>query len=206
MTDFPADFNSPPLLDQLRRQDHGCFARLVTTYHDTLLTVARSIVGAAVADEVVQEAWISAYKALPAFEGRSSLKTWLFTIVSNHAKTRLRKESRTISLDALAEAAPNFLDRFHNDGHWREAPGHWHMENPRSLLEENQLRLCIERTLAQLPPMQKAVFVLRDLEQMELGEICNNLDISDSNVRVLLHRARVKLMHVIDRYQETGQC
>lgn len=206
MTDTTADFNAPALLEQLRRQDHSCFSQLVATYHDTLLTVARSIVGAAVADEVVQEAWISAYKALPGFQGRSSLKTWLFTIVSNHAKTRLRKESHTVSLNALEEAAPNFLDRFHNDGHWREAPGHWHMENPRSLLEEEQLRHCIERTIALLPPMQKAVFTLRDLEQMELGEICNNLDISDSNVRVLLHRARVKLMQVIDRYQETGQC
>ena len=205
MTD-PSEFNSPAFLMNLRQQDHRCFSRLVAAYHNTLLTVARSIIGDAVADEVVQDAWISAYKALPGFEGRSSLKTWLFTIVSNHAKTRLRKESRTTSLDAIEEASPNFLERFQMDGHWADAPAHWHMQNPQSLLEEDQLRRCIEHTLSQLPPMQKAVFMLRDLEQMELGDICNNLDISDSNVRVLLHRARVKLMQVIDRFQETGQC
>lgn len=206
MADSDTDFNDEPQLTLLRQQDHTCFSNLVTRYHHTLLTVARSIIGPALADEVVQESWVSAYQSLPRFEGRSSIKTWLFTIVSNHAKSRLRKESRSISLDALEEMDPGFSDRFRPDGHWREAPSQWHTESPESLLEEKQLQHCIDRTLAQLPPMQRAVFTLRDMEQVSLADICNNLGLSDSNVRVLLHRARLRLMQVIDRYQETGQC
>jgi RNA polymerase sigma-70 factor (ECF subfamily) len=206
MADSHPDFNGEPRLSQLRQQDHACFASLVACYHNILLTVARSIIGPALADEVVQESWVSAYQSLPKFEGRSSVKTWLITIVSNHAKSRLRKESRTISLDALEELDPGFSDRFRPDGHWSQAPSQWHTESPESLLEEKQLQRCIDQTLAQLPPMQRAVFTLRDLEQLSLAEICNNLGLSDSNVRVLLHRARLKLMQMIDRYQETGQC
>lgn len=206
MADPEIDFNAAPHITLLKQRDHHCFTQLVATYHNTLLTVARSIIGSALADEVVQEAWVSAYNALPSFEGRSSVKTWLFTIVSNHAKTRLRKESRAVSLDALEEMFPDFSDRFRPDGHWQAAPNQWHTESPESLLEETQLRRCIEHTLMQLPPLQRSVFTLRDLEQLSLEEICNNLGISDSNVRVLLHRARLRLLQVIDRYQETGQC
>ncbi len=80
------------------------------------------------------------------------------------------------------------------------------MDSPDQLLEQTQLQTCIDHTLTQLPPAQKAVFTLRDIEQMPLEEICNTLDIKDSNVRVLLHRARLKLFKVIAHYQETGEC
>ena len=206
MADPTMNFDAAPLLLLLRARDHACFAQLVAAHHPTLMTLARSIIGPGLADEVVQEAWVAAYQALPDFAGRSSIKTWLFTIVSNHAKTRLRKEKRTLSLEALEEKIPDFGDRFQPDGHWRELPGQWHSESPEDLLQATELRRCIDRALAELPPMQRAVFTLRDLEQLSLAEICNNLGISDSNARVLLHRARTKLFQVIDTYQETGQC
>lgn len=200
------DFSNTEVLNRLKGLDHEIFTQLVIQYQSSLLSVARSIIGEALADEVVQESWVSAYKALPKFEGRSQVKTWLFTIVSNLAKTRLKKESRSISLNELEEGSAIGSDQFKSNGHWKTPPKQWHIDTPEGLLEEEQLRCCINHTLKQLPPMQKAVFTLRDLEQESLTDICNNLGLSDSNVRVLLHRARLKLMQVIEHYQETGQC
>ena len=197
-----------PDIALLRQQDHGAFSALVSRYHRPLLAVARSIVGESLAEEAVQEAWVSIYKALPGFEGRSSLKTWLYTIVGNEARSRLRREKRIVALEDLAESASAYLDgsRFSADGHWQTPPPVWHTESPEQLLEETQLQKCIEITLQMLSPHQKAVFTLREIEQQSLGDICNILQLNDSNVRVLLHRARVKLMQVIDRYQVTGEC
>ncbi len=192
----------------LRNQDHQAFKSLVEKYHRQMLIVARAIIGDSLAEEVVQEAWVSIYHALPSFAGRSSIKTWIYTIVSNQAKTRLRKESRLVSMNDLEADIPVYLknERFHNNGRWSSPPPLWDTESPEELLENEQLRQCIEKTLELLPCMQKSVFLLRDIEQQPLEEICNILHIANSNVRVLLHRARVKLMQVIDHYQETGQC
>jgi RNA polymerase sigma-70 factor (ECF subfamily) len=195
-------------LDELKVQDHRAFEELVSRYHRQMLTVARSIIGESLAEEVVQEAWISIYRALPRFEGRSTLKTWIYTIVGNQAKSRLRKESRTIALEDIGQAETGYLsgERFEPGGGWRQPPALWDMESPDSMLEEAQLRRCIEHTLSALTQVQRAVFTLRDIEQQSLDDICNILGVSDSNVRVILHRARIKLMQMIDRYQETGEC
>ncbi len=198
-------------LTALRAGDHGAFSALVRRYHRRMLVIARAIAGDVWAEEITQEAWVSIFRALPAFEGRSSLQTWIFTIVKNEARTRLSKESRFVQLDANpASPLPDSLgllqERFREDGHWQEAPAAWHIDSPSSLLEEEQLRRCIHHTLTVLSADQRAVFTLRDLQQMEMEDICNILDLSHSNVRVLLHRARLTLMQVIDRYQETGTC
>ena len=195
-------------LVSLRNQDHQAFTDLVEKYHRQMVIVARAIIGDSLAEEVVQEAWVSIYHALPSFEGRSSIKTWIYTIVSNQAKTRLRKESRLVSMNDMEEDIPAYLkaERFHDNGRWSSPPPLWDTESPEDMLENDQLRQCIEKTLELLPTQQKSVFLLRDIEQQSLEEICNMLQIANSNVRVLLHRARVKLMQVIDHYQETGQC
>ena len=173
-----------------------------------IVVVARAIIGDSLAEEVAQEAWVSIYRALPSFEGRSSIKTWIFTIVSNEAKTRLRKESRLVRMNEMEEVIPAYLNgkRFNNNGSWSSPPPLWDIESPEKLLENEQLRQCIEKTIELLPDVQKSVFLLRDIEQQSLEEICNILDISNSNARVLLHRARVRIMQIIDQYQETGQC
>jgi len=204
----PQNMQKDPDLVRLKKQDHQAFENLVEKYHRQMLIVARAIIGDSLAEEVVQEAWVSIYHALPSFEGRSSIKTWIYTIVSNQAKTRLRKESRLVSMNAMEEDIPVYLknERFHVDGHWSSPPPLWDTESPEELLESEQLQQCIEKTLELLPDVQKSVFLLRDIEQQSLEEICNILQITNSNVRVLLHRARVKLMQVIDQYQETGQC
>lgn len=197
-----------PDLAELRNRDPRAFERLVQKHHRQMMIVAKAIIGDSLAEEVVQESWVSVYHALPAFEGRSSIKTWIYTIVSNQAKTRLRKESRLVSMEDPDENISSYLsnDRFNEDGRWSSPPPNWEIESPELLLEQEQLRQCIERTLELLPAMQKSVFLLRDIEQQALSEICNIMQLSNSNVRVLLHRARLKLMQVIDQYQETGQC
>ena len=196
-------------LEKLKQQDHASFEQLVCQHHRQLVAVARAIIGESLAEEVVQEGWVSAYRALPKFKGQSSVKTWLYTIISNEAKSRLRKEKRSVALEDLSNNGDvDYLDssRFHSDGHWKQPPPDWHMDSPDQLLEEQNLQKCIDHTLTILPDQQKAVFILRDIEQQALSEICNILEVTESYVRVLLHRARLKLMQVIDRYQETGEC
>jgi len=174
--------------------------------YSQLAIVARAIAGPSIADEVVQESWISVLKALPKFEGRSTLKTWITRIVANEAKRRLKKESRHISLEGLTEDDSSFLERFDSKGHWIRPPANWDLATPEEILEESQLKQCIDATIEQLPDQQKAVFVLRDMQSFSLEQICNILEVSDSNVRVLLHRARTRLHQAIEHFQETGQC
>ncbi len=209
MLDTPNDTDD---VAALKRGDHAAFSLLVKKYHRKMLIVSRAIVGDVWAEEVIQEAWVSIYRALPRFEERSSLKTWMYTIVKNEARTRLSKESRFVSMDtsaldtSLEDASTVLNDQFKKDGHWKEAPTRWHIESPVALLEEEQLQICIKHTLSMLSADQRAVFTLRDLQQLDLEEICNILEFTSSNVRVLLHRARLKLMQVINHYQETGTC
>lgn len=197
------------LIARLVKGDDRAFRHLIALHHSLMLSIARAIVGDAFADDIVQEAWVAVYRNISNFERRSSLKTWLLTIVSNQAKSRLRKEVRQISLDQLDGDTPgSYLDgaNFKADGHWQQPIPHWNTESPEALLEEKQLQLCINRALNLLPPAQKAAFILRDIEQQSFEDICNILAVSAANVRVLVHRARLTLMQVIDRYQETGSC
>ena len=97
-------------------------------------------------------------------------------------------------------------DRFSSDGHWLLAPLAWHQDTPEALLAENELRECLEHTLLSLPQLQSSVLVLRERQGLALEEICNLLDISLSNVRVLVHRARLKVFATVEHFEETGEC
>jgi RNA polymerase sigma-70 factor (ECF subfamily) len=194
------------LLERLRARDESAFEELVRHHHALLLGVARSIIRDAEAEEVCQDAWISAYKAIGRFEGRSSLRTWLTRIVINEARMRLRRGGRELSLDALPEGAEPFEGRFATDGHWSHAPLGWRFDGPEELLSEEDLRRCMEKTMGILPANQRLVLEMRDIQGMELEEICNSLELGASNVRVLLHRARTRLFQMIDTYTETGTC
>ncbi|MEX0903696.1 MAG: sigma-70 family RNA polymerase sigma factor [Pseudohongiellaceae bacterium] len=199
-------------LARLRQGDHAAFTRLVKHYHARLLVVARAIAGDAWGEEVMQEAWIAVYRALPGFEGRSSLQTWLFTIVKHAAQARLRKEKRVKSLDSSLEDnnssdVERLLDqRFDGAGRWQDFPGAWRIDSAAALLEETELRRCIDKCLRKLPARQRAVLMMRDMEQMDMQSICDVLEISESNGRVLLHRARLSLMGTIGNYLESGEC
>ena len=191
------------LINRLIKGEQSAFVQIVSDYNNLMVSVARAIVGEAFADEVVQDAWISAIKALPKFEGRSSLKTWLLHIVSNAAKTRVRRENRSLSLDDGWQSESS--DKFDNTGHRYDDVLPWDEATPEALLANDQLQSIIELAFQNLPAMQRAALTLYDLEGIKIDVICNILDVSSSNIRVLLHRARTTLHHSIEQYQQGEQ-
>lgn len=200
------------LLQRLRDGEKQAFVELVRLYHAPMKYFAAAIVGDAQAEEAVQEAWLAAMRSLDKFEGRSSLKTWLFTIVGNEARTRLRKTKREFSLDALADECGCHVndllapERFLTDGHWAKVPTSWHDDSPEALLSQHDFQRCLEKLLVALPAPQRAALLLRDQDGLELDEICNVLGVSASNVRVLVHRARLRVYGMVEHFEETGTC
>ena len=190
--------NQQALIQRLLAGDQAAYREVVAACHGAMLATARALVGEAVAEEVVQEAWLSAIQALPRFEGRSSLKTWLIRITANRAKSRLRRDKRTVNY-----AFPEELEgRFDERGHWSQPPRPWGVdERPDALLEAAQLKARLQRAMDRLPPLQRAVVTLRDGEGLAFADICKILDISESNARVLLHRARLRLWAAVDEME-----
>lgn len=186
-------------------RDEQGFRQLVSLLTPSMKAVARAIVGEALADDVVQEAWLSIYKALPAFERRSSLKTWVVTITANEAKRQLRKESRRVSANRLSNE-PVMTSRYDSEGMWSRPPVRWNDDTPEALLTNVELMECIRKIMGQLSDQQQAALILKDIDGLPADEICNILEVSVSNVRVLIHRARHKLFEHINHFQETGQC
>ncbi len=195
------------LLKRLLAGEQHAFRELVSTYQGAMRAVAYAIVGSRHADEAVQDAWLSVVRNIGGFESRSSLKTWLLTITANAAKNRYKQNRREVLLDDLPSPHGTIDDdRFSADGHWLLAPLAWHQDTPEALLAENELRECLEHTLLSLPQLQSSVLVLRERQGLALEEICNLLDISLSNVRVLVHRARLKVFATVEHFEETGEC
>ncbi|MDE2227764.1 MAG: RNA polymerase sigma factor [Alphaproteobacteria bacterium] len=184
-------------LPPLRAGDETAIRSLVSTYHAAMVRFARTIVGDAGAEEIVQEAWLKVIRALPTFAGRSSLRTWLFAIVRNEAISRLRQDARqpaTVSTDELS-------DRFEPDGAWRTPPAAWSLDTPEAALASKDMRDVVARALEGMPATQRAVVTLRDIEGLSFEDISNILVISASNARVLLHRGRQRLWTAIEEYQ-----
>ncbi|MWV17986.1 sigma-70 family RNA polymerase sigma factor [Pseudomonas sp. L-22-4S-12] len=195
------------LLPRLLAGEQQAFRELVATYQGAMRAVAYAIVGSRNADEVVQDAWLAVVRNLDGFQCRSSLKTWLLTITANTAKSRLKQHRREVLLDDLPAPHGTLGDeRFAASGHWQTPPHAWHEDSPEALLGEDELRQCLEKTLASLSEMQASVLLLRERQGLELEEICNLLELSLSNVRVLLHRARLKVFATLEHFEETGQC
>jgi len=193
------------ILEKLLAGDEIVFQQIFKQYHSAMQAVAYAIAGPVIADGVVQEAWFSALRAMPKFEGRSSLKSWLIRIVANEAKTRRRKENRSVSLEAIQDTWATD-PRFSENSHWKNPSSQWHGDTPEDLLVADELKDCIEKHLALLPENQLAALRLRDAGGLSMDDLCNILDVSSSNVRVLLHRARDKVLKVIDHFQMTGEC
>lgn len=194
----------------LRRGDERAFGQLVEQYHAPLRRLALTYVRtAAVADEVVQETWLGVITGIDRFEGRSSLKTWIFRILANVAKTRAVREGRTVPLSALANAEvdgddpavdPNrFLDQQHAKwpGHWASPPTRWD-ELPEEHLSGRETLDVLKSAIDTLPPAQRQVLVMRDVEGWDAPEVCELLDLTEVNQRVLLHRARSKVRQALE--------
>jgi RNA polymerase sigma-70 factor (ECF subfamily) len=196
------------LVAALRAGDEEAFARIVREWHGSLVRVARIWVPSqTLAEEVVQETWVRVLGALDRFEGRSSLRTWVFRILVNTAKTRAQREGRMVPFSALTnpalvpEAAVD-ADRFRPEDDER-LPGQWSVP-PRDLPEERLLaaetRHQIAAAIDALPATQAAVIRLRDVEGWTADEVRNALDLSEVNQRVLLHRARAKVRKALEDY------
>ena len=196
------------LVASLLARDEATFARLMREWYPSMLRVAQIFVPTrAVAEEVVQETWLRLLGALDRFEGRSSLKTWVFRILVNTAKTRAQREGRTVPFSSLDEPArvPEAAvepERFLPDDDARR-PGGW-LSPPRELPEDRLLaaetREVIAAAIEQLPASQRAVISLRDVEGWSAEEVRNALDVSEVNQRVLLHRARAKVRRALEEY------
>jgi RNA polymerase sigma-70 factor, ECF subfamily len=195
--------NEASLVARLRSGDESAFRALIEMYHAMLVRVARMYVSSqAVAEEVAQETWLAVLEGIDRFEGRSSLKTWIFRILTNRAKTRGIREGRSLPFSSLEADGPAVeAGRFHGDGHaW---PGHWAAQPagfPEERLLAGEAREVIERAIEALPPTQRAVISLRDIEGWSAEEVCNALTLSETNQRVLLHRARSSVRAALEQY------
>ena len=204
---------SPPLRDAatvraLLSGDEAAFTALVERHHARLLRLARFLLrGSASAEEVVQETWIDVLEGLARFEGRCSLRSWIFRILANRARTRRARERRVVPFSSLERARddgpavdPSLFDEA---GSWREPPARWD-DSPEDLLSRAELRSALEDALATLPPMQRAVVTLHDVDGLDGEETCAALDITPANQRVLLHRGRTKLRAALDAHLAVG--
>jgi len=203
------------LVDALRAGDEAVFTMLVEEWSPAMLRVARIYVPTrAIAEDVVQDTWIAVLRGIDRFEGRSSLRTWVFRILTNTAKTRGERERRAVPLSALedplrvpepAVSSDRFLDPDHRlyPGHWASPPASW-SEQPEEKLLGAETRAVIDAAIARLPPAQRAVITLRDVQGWDSNDVCNVLGVSETNQRVLLHRARAKVRQALEEYLDAG--
>lgn len=204
----PSSLEEHQLLVALRAGDERAFVELVERHHAAMVRLATAYVGSeALAEEVVQDAWSAVVQGIDRFEGRSSLKTWLFTIVKNRASTTFVRERRSAPLSSLGsedeETGPTVAaDRFCSssdpslDGEWAAPPRPWEDAGRRLLALE--LREELRRALEDLPRRQQMVVGLRDVEGLDASEVCDLLDLSEANQRVLLHRGRARLRQALE--------
>jgi len=182
-------------LEALRRGDERAYAALVDAHASAMLRVARLYVrDRTVAEEVVQEAWLGVLRGIERFEGRSTLRTWLLRVVANIARSRAVREARSVPLSAVARDEPSVpADRFRGpddlwSGHWASPPAEWSL--PDHALLTSELRAELLTAMDALPEGQRRVISLRDVEGWSADDVCDVLELSEANQRVLLHRAR----------------
>jgi RNA polymerase sigma-70 factor (ECF subfamily) len=184
------------LLARLRAGEEQAFVLLVARHHTSMLRIAGSFVSStAVAEEVVQDTWLGVLRGIDEFAGRSSFKTWLLRILVNRARSTGMREHRSV---AVGDAGPVVdRSRFDASGAWMSPPQHWVEDSDDRLLAET-LAGTIETALAELPPRQREVVMLRDVDGLSGQEVCEALELSDANQRVLLHRGRSQLRQALE--------
>ncbi len=199
------------LIASLRSGDEAAFVSLIDRYANAMMRLAMIYVSTwAVAEEVVQETWMAILEGLHRFEGRSSLKTWMFRILTNRAKTRAQREGHCIPFSSLSDddsdaAEPAVdADRFLPANHqwadrWISFPSNW-KKLPEEILILQEVYQYIKQAIESLPPHQREIIILRDIEGRKSDEVCHTIGISEGNQRVLLHRARSKVRSTLEQY------
>lgn len=195
---------------RLRAADESAFSELVRRNQAALLRFALAFLpNRALAEEAVQDAWAAVIGGLPSFEGRSSLRTWIFRILANRAKTRLARERRSVPFSALEEFD---LDepavdpaRFSGNGGWTEPPVGATDDGPEKRLIHKEAIRCLEQAMQELTPNQRAVVTLRDVEDLDSDEVRSVLGVAENNQRVLLHRGRSKLRQTLEEHVTYGR-
>jgi RNA polymerase sigma-70 factor (ECF subfamily) len=212
----PVPTDEAGLIAALRAGDEAAFLALVERYHGAMIRVAGLFVAdRGVAEEVAQETWAAALEGLERFEGRASVRTWLFRILTNRAKSRAQREGRSVPFSAAAAAFRRAevgadepaepREQFRTgppwEGHWVSFPETWeHL--PEEALLARETRDYIREAVRGLPPAQRAVLTLRDVEGWSAQEVCNVLRVSETNQRVLLHRGRARMRRALAQYLE----
>jgi RNA polymerase sigma-70 factor, ECF subfamily len=189
------------LLGRLRGGDEDAFVTLVSRYHPTLLRIARSFCPIpAVAEEAVQDTWLGVVRGIERFEERSSFKTWLFQILVNRAHTASAREPSYEPLETLHAVDPS---RFDSDGQWADPVDRW-TEAADDRLDADSWGSVLWPALDDLPPRQRQVVLLRDVEELSNREVCGLLGISSGNQRILLHRGRIALRAAVQAQREAS--
>ncbi len=200
---FSAIYNAAQdMVERLLNRDEDAFRELLDKYHTPLMRLAMAFVSdRATAEEVVQETWVAVFKGLPKFEGRSSLKTWIFRILTFQAQKRAVREARMISMTDWSEKMDDAVDpnSFTQAGQWARPPTQWG-KNPEDRLMRADVLEAIEKFVATLPPAQQAVLVMRDVEGWPSKDVCELLELTPGNQRILLHRARQKMRDMLNEY------
>lgn len=203
------------LVARLRARDEAAFALLLDGWSAGMLRLARSIVSTPdSAAEVVQDTWLAVIQGIDRFEGRSALQTWVYRILVNTARRRGAREARSVPFSGVVSGGEGDdgptvdPERFRGagedyPGHWREYPapwGHRPWTGPERHALDDELREVLERALAGLPERQRVVVTLRDVEGLESEQVCEMLELTPANQRVLLHRARARLRAELEAY------
>lgn len=205
-----APHSEEDLIERLRQGDEAAFGELIDRYYTSMVRLARMFVDSeSSAEEVVQESWLAVIDGIDGFEGRSTIKTWMFSILTNQAKTRARKDDRTRAWSSIfevdmADGVSAEADRFDPSGSWLRLPTQWQLD-PEEQLVRQKLLGVVQQAIEELPTSQQSVVWLRDVEGLSSAEVCDVLDISAGNQRVLLHRGRVKLRRAVEAYDERDQ-
>ncbi len=191
------------LIRRLIARDETAFRLLIRSHHGSMVALAKTFVGSrGIAEEVAQDTWLAVLDGLERFEQRSSLKSWIFSILVNKARTRGVREGRTVTFSDLEAGGGDggpVVDpaRFAAGGHWREPIRAWDPIDPERIVAGRQILSHVSTAIDALAPAQRAVVILRDIEGHDADETCRVLNISQANQRVLLHRARARLRDAI---------
>jgi RNA polymerase sigma-70 factor (ECF subfamily) len=198
--------HSDPLLGRLRSGDEAAFASLVDGLHGSLLAFARTFTSSAtLAEDIVQETWFGVIRGLHAFDGRSSLRTWIFSILVRRARTVAARDARQGGRGSGTQPSePEWEPGRGRVGLWEHAPIPWALEDPAAIHQSGEALEVLQSALDALPETQRQVVLLRDVEGLPAADVCNILDLSETNQRVILHRGRARLRRALDRYVQDG--